>query len=915
MDFDSLQDDSASQAIPTPQQAPSTQPTQDFDSLQDDSEKYGTTGQQALAGVEGISRGFLGPLATAAEKHILQVPEEDILGRQQANPWTAGIGEAAGLGAGMLTGTGEAALMTKAGELGLEGLGLAAKASEAATLGSRIGSSAVQQAIEMGVLTAGDETSKLILQDPNTSAESAVVNTGVGTLIGGAFGAGGALISPLWKATAGPKVEEALNAIKSRINGTSLISVPEETASNLATLGIEPSAVQRATLSDNPMYSGWTKDLTRAENNSMLEEREALKQQVAESVVQPLGSNLEDLRVYDNDTAGRDIATAVNTRIENTFKPLWEGMDKRNAEAAMLSTPDEGKISLMDRLRERGVTDYAPLSPQASQFYEAGERILSFNNIADFDKYDTELRNEASKGFRAGDYESGKAASNIRSMLRTYKEGIISDSAAVAEKSGIVGSTEAGENMIAQRNALNKAYAQAEAVRDDLSDHFNINSKNSRDFMKQLSNNMTPEQVLKKFSIKNNMDGARFLEQNFPEAYQEVVKNERRALLKPAINSAKDETPINVNKLNDIIQKTKSGKDSYLKTILPQDFINKAEAGSKVLNQMTTPRDSGTPAGLWGLAKHVGGSAIGAFGWLMGHGPVSSLLVGEMAAVVGKEGPEATKLALIRFLGSKEPINGTGFKAMANFISSVQKSQDMLSAAVKNTIKPGAMVLAASQMPDSKDREKLDKALDKLQKSPDTYAQNQQTDLGHYMQEHQQAVTQTQTRIAQYLQTLKPKTNQPGVLDKTIQPSKADQARYAIAQDIALNPNIILAKIKNGSLQLSDIQDMNAMYPGLHNQMINKLTNEMSSMATEQGMIPYKTRMSMSLFMGQPLDSTMQPMAIQASQMTFLPAQPNQNNPTKPKKVSQQAGKGLEKGAAKYQTSDQAAEADRSDRD
>jgi len=910
MDFDSLQADPAPVASP---QQPTNQP-QSFDSLKDDSETYGTPGQQLQTGAESIAKGLLGPVAPWYETHLMGVPAKEILARQKANPVTAGVGEAAGLGAGMLTGTGEAAVMTKAGELGLEGLGLTTKAGEAAGIAHKIGSSTVQQAIEMGVLAGSDETSKLILQDPNTSAESAVANIGIGTLLGGAFGATGAMVSPLWKATLGPKLEELMNAVTNQVNGKSMIALSEGIGKDLETLGVAPTALQRADLADTPFVNRNVANLIRAENSDMLAEREALKQSVAESVVKPLGSTMEDMRVYDNDEAGRQIANAVNDRIKTTFQPLWRDMDERDRIASMLTTSDDSKLALMDRLRERGVTDFAPMSPHADLFYDAGERQLSFKTIADFDKYDSELRSNLNKAQRAGDFEQAKAFSTIRNTLKDYKNQVIQASAAGAEQSGLKGATEAGENLIAQRNALNKQYAMAEGVREELGDHFNISSRNSRDFMKQLDENMTPEQVLKKFSIKNNMNGAKFLQDNFPEAFQEVIKNERRAVLKPAINSGDEDAPINVKKLGSIIEKAKAGKDNYLKTILPQDFLDKAEAGGRVLQQMTSPKDSGTPAGMWGIVKHLGGSALGAAGLLMGHSPLAYVVAGEAAARLGKEGPEAARLAFLRYIGSTEPISAPGFKAMASFISGVQKNQDVLATAVKNTLKPGAMVIAANALPGSKDRDRLEKALNKVQNSPDQFTQGQNTELGHYMQQHQQAMSATQTRIAQYLQTLKPKTNQPGVLDREVPASSADKTRYARAQDIAINPNIVLAKVKNGTLQTSDIQDLNSMYPGLYNQMMQKLTNEMGSVSADKGALPYKTRMSLSLFLGSPLDSTMQPMSIQAAQASLQPQQPPEPQ-GKSRKVTKEAGKGLQKGAAKYQTPDQAAEADRTSRD
>ena len=89
-----------------------------------DTDKYSSLGQQTIAGLEGIGKGIAGPLAPLLERG-LGVKPEDIRGRAEENPITAGVGETAGLGVGLLTGTGEAAVMTKAGEAATELAGLA----------------------------------------------------------------------------------------------------------------------------------------------------------------------------------------------------------------------------------------------------------------------------------------------------------------------------------------------------------------------------------------------------------------------------------------------------------------------------------------------------------------------------------------------------------------------------------------------------------------------------------------------------------------------------------------------------------------------------------------------------------------------------------------------------------------------
>lgn len=155
-------------------------------------EKYGNLGQQALSAVEGAGEGFAGPLATGAEMLLDKagVPglkPEDIEGRAEANPWTHGIAKATGLGAGLVTGVGEAGLAAKAA-------GAAAKALKLEQAGAlaKIGSTALKGAIEAGLVQGGDEVSKAMLGqkggDPEAAVASALSNVGIGALTGGALG-------------------------------------------------------------------------------------------------------------------------------------------------------------------------------------------------------------------------------------------------------------------------------------------------------------------------------------------------------------------------------------------------------------------------------------------------------------------------------------------------------------------------------------------------------------------------------------------------------------------------------------------------------------------------------------------------------------------------------------------------------
>lgn len=164
-----------------------------FDSLKEDSETYGTPGQQAIAGLEGVAQGIAGPLAPLAER-ALGVDPQGIRLRAEHNPWTHGLGEAAGFGAGLFTGSGEAALLGKAGQ------GVA-KLVEGESIAAKLASGAARMGTEMGLYQAGDEATKAILQDPNQTVGSAASRIGLSALLGGTLGGGLTGLSTAAKST------------------------------------------------------------------------------------------------------------------------------------------------------------------------------------------------------------------------------------------------------------------------------------------------------------------------------------------------------------------------------------------------------------------------------------------------------------------------------------------------------------------------------------------------------------------------------------------------------------------------------------------------------------------------------------------------------------------------------------------
>jgi hypothetical protein len=141
------------------------------------------------------------------------------------------------------------------------------------------------------------------------------------------------------------------------------------------------------------------------------------------------------------------------------------------------------------------------------------------------------------------------------------------------------------------------------------------------------------------------------------------------------------------------------------------------------------------------------------------------------------------------------------------------------------------------------------------------------------------AFSSTATNALGYLTSLKPK--QPTTLpyDQFKQTNKSHPDAYDHALKIAEQPLSVMNKIKNGTIIPMEVTALKSMYPKLYQNLTGQLTKQMIEHKHKKIDLPYKTRIGISMFMGQPLDSTMTPQALQAIQ--------NVNG-----KVSQQAQQG-----------------------
>lgn len=923
-------------------QQPEIAPPEGFEPVED---KYGSPGQMAITALEGAAHGVAGPLATLAETKLLGVPEHEILGRQKENPITHGVGQAVGLGGSLLTGVGEGALMAKAGEgaAALAGLG-------EATLGAKVGSAAVRQAMEMSILEGSDEVSKMILKDPEASTQSAIANVGMAAALGGAGGAimTGA-INPLWAATAGPKIDSFLHTLKGHLDGTSKLVLPEAVESAANELGIQPSREMVSALSGDKKAVEWAQGLYRAQNPQFMEHMKALPKATREAVAQSLGAPLEEFAAFSNADAGREARDHFINEMQAKYGPIAEKLDARDKLAATIAIPDEARRDFGSKIMEKAIGEQGPGTN--SEYYDIyqkyAHRVQGEDTLGGLDRIKTELFNKNSL-----DRNEVNAWRDIRSMITDFQENQIAkqaeqigldiagvDPAAVkalqrevetspantklwgrrdaveeAEKAARAEGKQIGAGVLNDRAETNRQYAEYRKMMQELNDHTALGDfKGTGTLKTKLNQKLSPEDFLSKFSPKGNVEAIGFLEKHFPETAAIVRSNESKRFLSPHVKTELGEHVINYKTLNNALEKGMKGAPEYMKYVFPEGSIKKIEA-AKVINDALAGvngiKDSGTPGGMGKVFSHMGSGAIGALGWVMGHNPVSSALIGEVGQRLGKDAPEAIKLAMLNFMAADKPVSGAGLKASVDFIHNVIQGDKRINNGVKAIFSSGAKMI-----PDFRDtaagRLKLDKLIVARQDKPNEQLQAASDGhLGHYMPNHQIAAAQGTTVALQYLQALKPKPYQASPLDREIQPTPQQEARYHRALDIAQSPEIVLQHLKDGTIQNSDVQDLSTMYPALYKSMAQKITNAMISHKASEEPIPYKTRIGISLFLGQAMDSSMTPANILAAQPKPQQPMPQQQGGTKPKPTQLK-----EKSTKMFQTPSQGAEADRANRD
>lgn len=763
----------------------------DFIAPEQQTAKFGTPVEQGKAALESVAQGVAGPLATGAEL-MLGVKAADMKAREDANPYTSMAGKIAGLGGSMMIGVGEGRLALATGEA-------ASNLVKGAGIASKIGAAAADGAIQNMLVSGGDEITKAMREDPDSSMQSAISTVGLSGLLGGSISGALGSINPLWKASFGKPGEQLIADFNGRM------------AEHMT--GVNPAQSVAKELGDHWESTNAIADPVYGANGLKAQQIAAAMPEFHQGMV--------------------DQAKGLTDSLGNTI-------DKMNAKPNSFPARLTDKLSDLKTELDSSLTKAQSPGDIFNALQDTKQKLQAY---AKFDKFVTPV--DEGHGFV-------QAAKSLQSDFRTSLEDQGTWGAAGKAQQDINGA--ATEFFGASKDFQSKFTTKVGG--DPIVDPGKVNT-----YINQLGK---PNAEIKATVLQNYLKASDTYRGKINDIYQNLGVD----------------SPVTASSLNSTMQ-----------------TFNKPTTGQKLADMLVEK-------GLQQAGGKGVGAAIGAYAGSKIALPGGELLGGLIGSHI--LGPFISSvMPLLAKPLMESASSAAGLRAGAQAGYAMSRGQSLISKATSNLFQAGKDILPSSLIPKPDKLAKLDKMITATNSNPESTTSGI-SNIAHYMPQHSAAASNVVGKATTYLSSIRPSTDKKSPLDGSPPPSSTAMANYNRQLANAEQPLLILKHIKEGTLTSKDLTTVQTIYPDLYKSLSLKIMDSMTDHLTKGNVIPYQTRIGLSKFAAQPLDSTMTPGAIMSAQPQAQPPQPPGEQPGKGKTRKGAGGSGLNKLSSSYQTSSQA---------
>ncbi len=834
--------------------------------------KFSSTGQQIATAAEGAGNvATLGALP--ALERMAGVSSADIRARAATNPGLHALGEAAGM------------------------LALPEDIAGALPemLAPGIARTALKTAIETSVLGGTDEVAKAFMNDPEQSMQSAIANMGLAGLAGGVLGGLGGGAGALWKATKGAETEGILGALKGKMLGE---AGSNALADEAAKVGVTLTPEVKAAVSGQAAATDLAQVLQEGGSGSSNKFRQAIdstKQQASDTILGALGHSpetFESVRNLSDYEGGKQIKDSLTQDLKPTIEDINASYRPIQERLSKVDLPVGTHNAIAESIGQLAIKEGYNLSESGAANKEI-QRILkdipNLKTLEDLRKYQGVARENS-------------FAANVPGLSRK-----VAGALREAEESAISGALgKDAPELLAAHQEARSAYKGLMERLDDLNDRLHVGKYHGPDsFMKALGE-MAPEDVARR--LKGANDAGIYAQlSTLPNTANALREHQLNQLLKTAGNSAgasQYANGLNTRTLFSQLDRMSPETQAFLL----RDNAPKLATIRNLLESLPARiNPSGTGRALDSLWKQFPGGIGAAIGLLSGHGAIG-YVTGHLGRLLGREAPDAAKLAILKFLGSEGAADASAVKGLFHVADNAYKAAKKLDKAVKGVFEGGTVEGIEGNVPDNTaKRVKLDKMLRAAANDPSIFSSPES--IAPHAPEHATAATATLVRASTYLAALRPSTEKTSLLGANRTPSAAEEAKYQRALSLVGQPLSLLNHIKDNTLTSEDIKAVSTVYPNLFDHIQAKLLEGMTNYTAKGHTVPYRTAMMLSAMAGQPLIASIRPQDMQLNAQVGM-GQP-QNPADAPRGIQTHKNGHLDKLAEGNATPAQSREKDR----
>jgi hypothetical protein len=783
--------------------------------------KYGEgVSNELLAAGAGAARGLTFGLSDVVGSQL--GAGEALKELKERNPIASGVGEVGGTVASVFIPGGVGGLVAKGAAR--------ATAPLAKTIVGQVGAKAAAAAAEGAAYGISQTISEQALGSPDDLAENLIANMGVGALFGGAFSLGASGVEAAGKAgynkiakifAKGTGAEDDRTIIERLMN--SQRGMTKNTAAKVQQAAAElnaADALHPEMTSGSAMVQNLRSSIEQQPSpfGAILQEETNVLHRALQKPSKQLLSQATDLTERQ---VGEQVRDGIIKKIQADYDPiqqLYASLDPSRETIDLVAKSQKRVAQNIAKLSEQyGRAGGGPLAERAAYYAEA---VQAQKNVRQLGNLISEINDEATAAYRAGNGGLGTMLRDIKDKMRRLEDSTILRAAIAAEQDGAEFGAAIGRDIVRDFRKARSGYRQFMEMLRDVADEGSFGKVVSpKVFMDKLADT-DANLITRKLFQPKRVESVEFFRANFPEQFEKL-----RLLELAKIKAA---TQIEHRTYGEIIDLPKLARvlDRYQPEVQAAIF---GPQGVKTVRNVKTIVDA--MPGKFNPSETATHQAF--------QGILNPLF----------QVQEAGRFALLRGLPT---VQKAGQKNI-DFIDKATKA--FLTGKGPESVRAALDVTVLNLNRDDH-QPRLD-ALRQLSAQPELFVQNLQKStegLQKLDPMTNQAVANLAMQAVQFLQSKAPKPPAQEMFGKRpFRPSDAELARFNRYVQAVENPVVVLADLQKGILTKEQVEAIRVVYPGLYRVMVERITDHVSKHPEQ---LTYAQKLQLGTLLGVPVTTS-----------------------------------------------------------